>query len=353
MIKVIREVKNLILINIFVVFVLFSQSVFATQIVLNIYGKDIKDGLFTTNNNLYSSSAWDFAPNLLPVDKWIPALEQDELNFVFRSADDSFSFRTRLEGIEYTVDNNKFSNANYTEGNCANNSLTKDGILLSNNGSCTSKKIFETKTSDQVKPFALVRPFISLGGLMGAIDKRTPGIYKGDVSYKVKYFFYVNGVKTYREFNQTLSIIINYQPVQLISVTKIGDGVISNLVYDKDKLTVSGETVYKVLVNGYLPYGLKMTFEPNDKSDRYLLKSETTNFFIPYYINCMDCNRKNIVDENGYKISSDPEEYIYFDDIYNDFHSYDFNIGFRNISSKSVRSGNYNGQFNVYFEAVL
>ncbi|MEF1207668.1 hypothetical protein, partial [Photobacterium damselae] len=94
--------KNLILINIFIVFVLFSQSVFATQIVLNIYGKDIKDGLFTTNNDLYSSSAWDFAPNLLPVDKWIPVLEQDELNFVFRSSDDSFSFRTRLEGIEYT-----------------------------------------------------------------------------------------------------------------------------------------------------------------------------------------------------------------------------------------------------------
>ncbi|HIF9195264.1 TPA: hypothetical protein ACX6PX_000479 [Photobacterium damselae] len=347
MINLIEKLIKLILINVF----FFSNIALSSTIYLNIIGGEIKNGLYTENNGLVSSSSWDYAPNLLPATAWVADNEIQDVDVSFVSdTGDKFNWKSKISGYEFGFNTSKFEIIPYNSGTCSNNIINNDGIFVSNSSNCLAKFKLISNVESKTEPFNLVRPYLDVSNLAQSLTGYKKGIYKANISYKVKYYYELDGVLTYRDFYKTVSIVINYSPIELIKIIKIGDGFIKDLYYDKYTKTVSGQTKYKLIVYGYIPYGMQMSFDNNE--ERYLIKNSDTNTEIPYYIECDKCNNKIIVNEDGYR-TSEKSEIINFENIYGKIHSFDFDIGFKNIKSKDVRSVEYKGKYNVYFEAIM
>ncbi|MCG9778827.1 hypothetical protein [Photobacterium damselae] len=351
MINHIEKLIKYILISIIIC--IMPQVVQASTIYLRVAGHDLSDGLFVKDSAGVTSSAWDYTPSLLPVDSWVPAVEFQKIKMNFKSeTGDSFIFDTSIDGFDFGFSKTHVQIVDY-DGSCSHNTINSDGVSVFNDSTCISNFKIGSKSTDKISPFNMVRPYINITNLQSVLSGHEKGIYKANVSYKVRYYFILNGVKSYREFNRTVSMIINYNPVELIKITKSGNGFIKNLNYDKKKLIVSGVTKYIVSVYGFIPYGLDMDFDNNDKYDeRYLLKNTSTDTEIPYYIKCDKCDTSLIVNNKGYKVFSDKIA-IHFPRIYSKAHQFTFDVGFEDIKSNTIRSVRYEGQFNVYFEAIM
>ncbi|UKA11861.1 hypothetical protein [Photobacterium damselae] len=351
MTNLIEKQIKFILINLIL---LISTNVYSSTIYINISGNDITDGLYVQHDNTVTSSSWDFAPNLLPVSSWVPFNESQKVNLKFKSnTGDSVSFNTKITGFDFGFKKDKIKVDSYNKGTCKENTINSDGVFVFDPSSCLSKYKVTSTAASKIKPFNLIRPYIDISALISSFNGHDKGIYKADISYKVKYYYEIDGVISYRDFYRNLSLVINYNPIELISIRKVGDGVIKDLVYDQKRLTVSGSTTYKIMVSGFVPYGLQMAFDNNDKSDtRYLIKNKGTNTEIPYYIKCDQCNNKLIVDYNGYRVKLD-DEIINFSNKYDKYHEFNIDVGIRDIKSKTVKSARYIGMFNVYFQAIM
>ncbi len=321
---------------------------------MNVSGDKISNGTFIKYQNSIAPSSWDYAPSLLPVDVWVPYIDKQTVELRFSSnTGDSFQWKTEIKGFKFGFQKSKLKIDAYTKGVCEINTIDNDGVFVFDSSSCISKLKFSSNMDSKIEPFKLVKPYIDASTLISSLQGHEAGVYHTNMTYKVKYFYEIGGVKSYRDFYRTLGITINYKPIELLRITKIGNGVIDNLHYDKSNLTVKGETKYRVIVSGYLPYGVKLSFDNNDKSDkRYLIKDIKSGTVIPYYIKCDKCIKQDIVNNLGYKISED-DDVVQFDNKYGKLHDFYFQVGFENIKSNTVRSAEYRGQFNVLFEPIF
>ncbi len=351
MIKLIEKQIKLILISFLL---LFTCTVYSSSIIMNVSGNNISGGTFIKYQNSISSSSFDYTPSLLPVDAWVPYIEKQttELKFISNTGD-AFLWKTEIKGFKFGFQKSKIKIDPYTKGVCEVNTVDNDGVFIFDGSSCISKLKISSNISSKIEPFKLVKPYIDISTLLSSLQGHEAGVYHANMPYKVKYFYEIDGVKSYRDFYRTLGITINYNPVELIKITKIGNGVINNLNYNKSKLTVSGKTSYRIIISGYLPYGVKLSFDNHDKSDeRYLIKDINSGTVIPYYIKCDKCINKDIVNNLGYKISEE-DNIVKFDNRFGKLHDFYFQIGFENIKSNTIRSSEYRGQFNVLFEPVF
>ncbi len=371
----IKVMKSLIISPAFkglvIAFTLYIESSWAITLQANITGDKIQwlNASQSEIGGYLVPSAWQPMSDLMPTREWVPGGYLDSgSDFIFTSG-----------GVEVSIPGAKVSGTSYkypsgfdVSGESSVFPVCSESVYDSSSQvdvfgiECVGDKTLLLSTESTLTPFLFARPIIS-----GFDDKKVveaftgspEGTYTATVYVKPAYAFRhpVSDVWTYRYANSVpVTIVIDYQPAELASVTIMGSGVIPALYNTTDE-TITGKTSYLVKAEGVFPGGLRLTFEDRDYS---LIKSESGRNKkaipkIPYEIKCNECEDFNIVNDGSleplqgssadgnwtlaYDTASDGEIYL------------NLELGYMLEKSdlSEISSGTYHDVFTVIFEANL
>ncbi|MGR5391055.1 hypothetical protein [Vibrio crassostreae] len=255
-------------------------------------------------------------------------------------------------GVQYNTTgiSNSISNSGLGHA-CLKDSISGSMIDMRGANCMSASKISNAASTI---PFILYRPIIDIQDayIQKALDGQPKGVYTAFLPISIKVNYYVGNVLTHRIINETISIIINYDPVWITSVHLSNKNVDITTVYDSTSRTVDGvpEDV-SVSVAGYFDNGIRLSIS----NRKYSLNHESVSGpNIPYYIQCIRCGSKltetiEMVDKIGevkndnVLIGSDPAKNITFV----------LRFGYSNVDGTTLISGKYNDIVDVTIEPVI
>ncbi|CAK6716405.1 conserved putative inner membrane hypothetical protein [Vibrio harveyi] len=291
---------------------------------------------------------------LPPIGEWRPAfLNSEKQDIVFQSDQGvtvtteftltsvEFRYSDHFQGVDdpsslvvcpYQQNSSGYSSVGYMASSSAPQSYCVSNTLLVSNG-------------ESYRPFDFVRSRFRLDHLVEdfSLNLVPEGKYYASVTLPVAYMMLFGDVETYQIGYVTLPITIDYKPSFIESVNIFGDGVF-NLEYNTDEHHVSGESDFKVNVDGHLTSGLKMTFYSSNERDVFDLVNEETNQSIPYSLTCPACAETKVV-HDGTKL----EEYSLIP-FTGEHLQFDLHFSFDNLSYGEVDEGIYKDAVTILFE---
>ncbi|MFH0257970.1 hypothetical protein ACGRL8_13315 [Vibrio rumoiensis] len=329
----------------------FSFGASAVTLNADIVGDQIKWKNANVIDGNIVQMIWESSANanVHPVYEWRPAFNKSSQNSIVFESSIGASVETEFEhtGVEFRY-GGQFSsidaNANYNH--CNYESSPAGYYALVGSTSCVAEKSLSSQ--NKYKPFEFYRSSIQLNSLVQDFKEANvpSGLYYTNVQLPLSYMVSYSGVESYQTSMISVTIVINYTPSFLDSVTIDGDGVFK-LDYDTTQHTVSGSTKFNVNVKGHIEPGLKMTFESLGNPDEFNLNHTDSDDSIPYNLRCEQCERPQVI-YNGNRI----DEYSNIPYVGDNMNFYlDFN--FKNLEAGEVEEGEYKDAVKVLFEIDL
>ena len=255
-------------------------------------------------------------------------------------------------GVQYNTTgiSSSVNNSGIGSG-CLKDSISSSIVDMRGSNCVSSSKISNAVATI---PFILYRPIIDIKDIdiQNALDGQPKGVYTAFLPISIKINYYVGNVLTHRIVNETISIIINYDPVWITSVNLSNKNIDIVPVYDATSRLVDGtpEDV-NVSVTGYFDNGIRLSID----NRKYSLSHESVSGSdIPYYIQCIGCGTKlsdtlEMVDKNGFVkndsvlIGSDPVKNLTFL----------LRFGYADVDGTTLISGRYLDIVNIVIEPVI
>lgn len=317
------------------------------------------------DGNYITISNWQPLNSLQPTTEWVPG------TFISPDAASRTMVLTNSDGENVTIDMS-VSGIQYNLGNASShfeeNSVVSFGSVCTRTDqtgsiatligtNCIAQKEYQSDSAST--PFQFVRPIFYFDDTTIVDSFRnagvSSGIYTGTLFVRPFYMFKTpTGSWTYRNaLSLPISVSFIYEAASLESVSVIGDGIIIPQ-YNKSTHTVSGATKYRVSAKGFFSNGIKLNFISGESlDDNYFLSHDVESSgdikTIPYSIYCNKCDQKNVV-VNGVGNLTDNTTFI---DGSGESIDFTFNIGYKDIPSSELVSGDYQGSFIVTFEENL
>ncbi|WP_372384026.1 hypothetical protein AB8613_14910 [Vibrio sp. BS-M-Sm-2] len=276
-----------------------SQSHAAFEIRATVSGGVINwDNMTHTSGlNAMVPSTWGTPPMLQAVESWTPASLGGGQQFITNGWVDASTSPVQVVGMEYNTTGAEFSKL---QSGMGNNSCIHDSVKLPIIQLTGINCISETKLSAKVKtePFVFYRPIITLNDndILSSLEGKKQGVYSIQIKFMIRHYYENNGIRTYRNINETVIMMFNYFPVQLDNIIVQGDGEMDPQ-YDVVNRKVSAQTKFDITANGYFSDGIQLTLL-NGESDYHLVHQTERNVLIPYSIDCAGCSN-NIMVEKG------------------------------------------------------
>ncbi len=304
---------------------------------------------------------WKDASSLgLPtVNNWVPATfavaPENKLKFTgviggtrWESADVPFS----ITGMQY---NNIGIGGGVTNSGigtgCSTDTVTTSVIEV-RGSNCVSKWKITNHVS--TAPFILYRPILNINDsdIETALSGKPKGVYTAFTPITVKFHYYVGSVLTYHQFTEMVSIVIDYDPVWITSVTLSQKDIELLPTYDTGTRTVSSDKKQVIVnVNGYFDNGIRLNI---DNRDYALIHETAPNAKIPFYIQCAGCGPNysdtiELVDKFGKAINTST---IIGDKPTNTI-NFSLLFGYSDVDGTTLVSGSYVDIVNLVIEPVI
>lgn len=263
---------------------------------------DLKDGhirttsLIPINDDKYIPSGWEVMSGLSSTNRWVPSTHANQPTSIRLNGPNSeVTFPLKVVGLEYNM-GSLAQNQNSRAGTCTVQSSSSNTIALLGSANCSAP--VEFTTSSMAIPFYFIRPIIEVneGEVNTAFKDKPSGRYTGVLAMVARYAYYTaSGAITYRNISYNISVSVNFQPANLVSVDVIGDGVMPP-IYNKNDKTVTAKFDYRVIAKGEIPNGVNIRF---NRTNGYHLTHSNGVSIIPYSLSCDICSPNNQVVENG------------------------------------------------------
>lgn len=356
-------VWSILLLFVMLLSVLFSPLIYAaSEYRANI---DITGTVWTNALNVDTSAKvpveWLQASRLsLPaVNHWVPGTfsNRPSTNVKFAGTVagrywESTDVPINIVGVQYNTTGISSNVSNSGIGSGCLKDIISGSIVDMRGSDCTSSN----KISNTVAtiPFILYRPVIDIKDIdiQNALKGQPKGVYTAFLPISIKINYYVGNVLTHRIVNETISIIINYDPVWITSVNLSNKNVDIVPAYDPTSRLVDGKPEdVNVSVTGYFDNGIRLSID----NRKYSLNHESVSGSdIPYYIQCIGCGSKlsdtfEMVDKNGFVkndsvlIGSDPVKSLTFL----------LRFGYTDVDGTTLISGRYLDVVNIFIEPVI
>ncbi|MGF1683979.1 hypothetical protein L4D09_22505 [Photobacterium makurazakiensis] len=219
--------------------------------------------------------------------------------------------------------------------------------------SCIASESYQTSSSSVMyTPFQFARPVLEADSQQIAQAFRSKGVgsgqYTGTVNVRPAYYFKSpTGTWTYRQSLLVPVIVrIRYEAARLESLTVEGNGDMLP-IYNTIDNTVSGSTSFRVTAKGYFTQGVQLSFD--DVPYQMSLESDPQQK-LPYSISCTACDESPIV-TNGVLQLADGETVVGNNGL--DEFQFDLRAHYDDVGPSEIETGQYRGQFTVYFEEAL
>ncbi|HIF9383781.1 TPA: hypothetical protein ACX6RR_003646 [Photobacterium damselae] len=360
MIKLLLKDNIYYRIFILVIFSVYGESTFASNLHFTVKGTNIEKSNVIISGDTITPNFWFPQPNLLPVTSWAPIFQQDKRLTIslqdINNPKNTFKQNISLKGMAYQFDgftvsgNSDFSMMNKCADDVVGSHVITVGGSRGTIKCVSSKQLDLASSSGEIVPFRYFKPIVNLPNLLENLKNAGEGRYTGVYSSEITYAFKLsNGVISYRTLPYAISFEIKYEPAEIIDVQVIGDGKIEPL-YNKDKRTISGKSEYLINIKGNFPSGVKLTFKPNSADNHFYLKNDFTGLKIPYFINCQLCTDRTISNDKGEM--TNPNGIYYIDKYRNDF-GFKLMVGYNSVKADDLESGGYHDTFYAFFEPVL
>ena len=304
----------------------------------------------TTNSEGEVPNVWVQAPNLQPVDKWIPGgLTNTPRDVTIRVSNGSktVNIDVTLKGIEYFIDPSVFTTEAAT-GVTICPTVKQNGFArYLEGGKCYDRSVFVSKNGT-IDPFNLVRPVLEIdeSALIEAFKNASApeGTYRGSVVVNYTFIGYKGGVKAARYISFPLELVVDYQPTYITSVNLPN---VAEITPDYEKNT--GRVELFGSVSGAFVNGLSISLlSVGEKSD-YTLKSESHLSEIPYNVSCVTCSPTQLVEDGAVKNM----KVVAGAGIESAMLSFTLLIDYNNLDLSTIDGGNYSDSFILMFEANL
>ncbi len=297
--------------------------------------------------------------NLPTVTNWVPATFAVTPESAVKFTGMAAGSRWESEDVPVSIVGMQYNNIGI------GNSISNSGI----GSSCTADKIgtsvielrgancvSSSKITNNVStaPFILYRPILDIKDtdIESALSGMPKGSYTAFTPITVKFHYYVGSALTYYQFTEMVSIVIDYDPVAITSVTLSQKEIDLVPTYNADEKTVSSDNKeVTVAVNGYFDNGIRLNI---DNRDYVLTHEKTTNAKIPYYIQCVRCGAGNnaaieLVNKYGKTINAS----TVIGDSQASTINFSLHFGYEDVDGTTLVSGSYVDVVNLVIEPVI
>lgn len=285
--------------NIMLIICLFSSNSAWSAFELR---AEVKSGGVHWDNVTHSKgkmvpSGWKTPPALQAATAWsaatFSASPLTSMTLIGGTGEKSKPIDINISGIEYNTSGIDYSvGLNSYGGGCLVDNVSLPVIQVEGQNCISSTKLINANKSS---PFLFFRPIFEIhdSDIISALNGLAEGVYSASIPINVRYFYENDGIATFRNINEVLIFSFDYLPIQLDSISVIGDGVMAP-VYDTLNRRVTSETIFNINATGYFNNGLVLTMP----SQIYELANSTDrSVIIPYSIICKQCNNVELVEE--------------------------------------------------------
>lgn len=303
----------------------------------------------TYSESLLTPSTWSTPPLLQTAEAWIPGTfassPASSVTFFGGNGEVTSAVSVDVTGMQYNTAGTLFAiTSNPTSMGCSLDKVNLPVVSVVGDNCISSYKLLSQQTT---QPFVFFRPLFDFDteSLISALSGHTEGVYSASLPLVIRYEYENDGIRTYRNINETLIFSMTYEPVQLDSVVVNGDGVmVPN--YDTVNRRVTANTSYDITANGYFNNGLVMTVS---ESAFELVNTTEPSVTIPYSMTCPQCGVYEIV-KDGILIDSSTS----IGSGSGTQTSINFNLDFAyDVDGTNITSGDYTGSVTIMLEPGL
>lgn len=343
---------------------LFSYPLLAAEIIGNIKGDELQWLSANNTSGYLVPTVWDPNHNLPGTHQWVPGgtieMTAPELSLKNR-AGDTIKLHAHVfdvAGIDYQ--SARFSDVQNIHGTATTHYLNPHSISVLGEGLGDKMLIL-----DQLEaPFTHIRPLIKLNKaqLMANFKTFPKGEYRGQTIMTLQYDYYLDGTRIRNTLTYPLSLVINHQPTELVSIVVTGTNEMQPIYQGDSDIRVSASTEYNITANGNFSNGVLIGLRaPLDGKEYFSLRpannsdsAETINGEIKYDVACLTgCdgrNRQFIKDGIGLINTTTTRAKMQTDATSG---MATIRVHFDNEKLDSLNNGHYSGAFILVFEAAI
>ncbi|MCW8335439.1 hypothetical protein [Vibrio paucivorans] len=303
---------------------------------------------------------WQPISGIEPTSEWIPGtfMTQPGSEIILSNSNgEQVQIPFTVAGLEYGLGQaaDVFSlvpNGYLGGAVCADSELSATSAKVVG-AQCVANQAYKTASSSLMyTPYQFVRPIYETNSEDIIAAFRDAGVgsgqYVGTTMVSPAYMFKSpTGTWTYRQASSVpMTVSLRYIAANLESVEVQGDGIIEP-TYDTVNYTVSGETYFHVTAKGNFVQGVKLSFDDVDYSMEAGIDEALP---LPYSISCIECEDTNVVNEGVLQLH-DGETVVGKEQ--NESVSFKLRVHYDDVAGDRLETGQYRGEFNVYFEAAL
>lgn len=251
----------------------------------------------TRYNGKMLPSSWGAPPMLQASEAWAAATfsgtPPTSMSLVGGSGDTSSSIPINISGVQYNTTGIEFTQSTNTlGGGCIFDQVSLPIVTVEGTNCVSSVRLINKYKSS---PFIFLRPIFDINEseIVAALNGLSEGLYSTSVPVNIRYYYENDGIMTYRNINEVMLFLFDYQPVQLDSIFVSGDGVMIP-EYDTISKRIRSTTSFDITANGYFNDGIVLTI-PQQSYE--LVNLNNPGVVIPYSIHCIQCDFSNLVNE--------------------------------------------------------
>ncbi|PSW16847.1 hypothetical protein C9I98_20035 [Photobacterium sanctipauli] len=324
------------------------------------------DGSYLTLSN------WQPVNGLQPTSEWVPGSFKSQPSTEITLTNGSDSVVTPLEvvGLDYglgqasSVFASRGSPSFSGPSTCAvsEQQATTERVVGAN---CIASDSYQTESqSVMYTPFQFTRPVLDADNAAIAqqfMDEGVgSGLYSGTVHVNPAYYFKSpTGTWTYHQvLSVPITVRIRYEAARLEGIEVVGTGIMPALANDQNQ-TVSGEAYYDITASGFFTQGLKLSFEEKfyemewcGSEPNAVCDNPSADKTLPYSVDCISCgDESGPIVSNGVLQPVDGELIVGSGNTTNEIR---FRLKTHYFAgADDIETGQYAGEFTVYFEEAL
>lgn len=294
-------------------------------------------------------------PSALPTgERLIPGglLSDGKQSLVLSNGMDSIEISLGIQGIQYML----FDSVGLDSDPVGNATTEPVGNIATVKGGGVGDKILTfSSNSSMIRMYRPILEPIDIKLLKEILKGKSKGVYHGIIPINFQYDYYRNNIRVKNIISTNLQFTIDYNPAIIFDavIVKGKDGQLTPYYHGYPEKVVSAKGIYGVKITGDFTSGLRAKIL--DTTQFYTLKnplviSSDISKQIAYSVTCIGgCLTNNSLVSNGSASSSFTQL-----DISNTSESHiDLMVHFENKPYEELENGDYQGHFQVLFEAQL
>lgn len=237
-----------------------------------------------------------FAPKVSSTKAWLPgAITQAPTSIILVNKGQSATLAIEVLGLEYSVANQSPTQQENNQQTCSNDYFDGQVIQVMGRACYANNSLHMSQESN---PFSSLSPLFKVedSALKQAFNGKPAGNYRGQITFQYQFKWQNrSGVWVSTQDSQSVIFEIAHQPPEITKITVVRqDKIQTDYDYFQNQNTVSGETRYRVEVEGRYLNALKLELQ-----NRVYQLSGAGSLGIPYSIDCEECDTTQLVDSGS------------------------------------------------------